>query len=88
MADLLAPYAIIMCCECECHKCCCLKVRFCVCRHKDAAATAEGDVFKTERCDVRFGSSVLSWVEEEEIQNSNHVALRLEDGVSKRIGNG
>ena len=87
MAYLLDPYTILLGCECECHKCCCLKVRFHGYYHKYAEDIAEGDVFKTEGCAVQFGSHVLSRAKEEEGHTYNHVALYTEDGFVRSIGN-
>ena len=85
MAYLLSPYDILLGCECEFHECLGLKVRFCGSFRKDAMATSEGNVFETEWCAVRFGSSVLSWSEEEEVCGYNHVSLCLEDGIAQCI---
>ena len=51
-------------CEVEHHKYSGLKFRFRVCGQKDAASTAEVNIFEMEGYDVQFGSTVLSWAEE------------------------
>ena len=87
MTYILNPYSILLGPEGEHHRCGGLKVRFCGYFHKDAVATAEGNIFEIEQGSVLFRSSVISWVEEEEVGNNDNIAFRLEDGVTWRIGN-
>ena len=82
MAYLIAPYSVILGRDGKRHECFGLNIGLCGGCRKDAAATAECEIFEAERCSVVLGAGVLFWADEEEVCNYDHVAFGLEDGVA------
>ena len=54
----------------------CLEVAFSGCGRKDAVAATEGSVFEELRGALWFGSHVLNGLEDGEVDDDDHIALR------------